>query len=166
MKTKRSWVNTVILVMVLSVVNLFPNAASIVHADYIVQWKDDTTSYIDGEYVDATLADAHPFHYYAVYNWDYVKEGTAALQQVQKENNVTVSSESNFSYYMAMLRAVELGLDGRHSHLSPAHGNLFSQMNVGEVYTGGSDYLDSIESWKNSPAHLSNILNFSSGSMA
>ncbi|MGN0154301.1 MAG: hypothetical protein ACI4A3_07605, partial [Lachnospiraceae bacterium] len=137
-----------------------------VNADYVINWRDDATTNIDGYVADATMAEAHPFHYYAVYNWDYVKQGTAALQQLQQKYNVTASPESNFVYYMAMLRAVELGLDNRHSHLSPSHGNLFSKMNVGEVYTGGDHYTESIANWEASSSHLENILNVGKGSRA
>lgn len=138
-----------------------------VNADYVVNWQDYSYSYIANTNGNipvsssfAYLKDAHPFHYYMYYDWDYVKQGTKALQQVQANNGVAPSGEANYIYYIAMLRGVELGLDNRHDHLSPAHGNIFGSTNMHylENYTSSYAYPSAVSNWVNSDGHLQSLL--------
>lgn len=135
-----------------------------VNADFEIHWKDEVTyRVVFGEEYDTSLSEAHPFHYYFTYNWDYAKEATAALREVQIQAGKTPSSENNYVYYMGMLRGLELGIDGSHGHNSPAHGNLFQVglMPYGENFTtvSSADYRRAIYNWTHSVGHYDSIIN-------
>lgn len=160
--------NSRIIALVLAFVVMFSTTLR-VNADFEIHWKDEVTTRVTwGNEYDAKLSDTHPFHYYLTYDWDYVKKGTAALREVQKKAGVTPSGESNYVYYMAMLRAMELGIDASHAHLSPSHGNIFefSRMPYGENYTSSSKYEESVANWVNSEGHYQAMINNHNRSMA
>ena len=130
------------------------------HAGYVVNWQDEAYTSISGNEQKGKIANAHPFHYYVVYNWDYAKKATQALQKMQTDAGKPASPENNYTYYMAMLRAVELGLDGGHAHQSPAHGNIYSRMNFRENHAtnNSENYSASLNGWKKSEGHYSRLL--------